>query len=601
MKNNIKPKSSIKHGFFPYTLIFLGLLCVSCKSKDPITLTSNSEIQILTLGDSRVEGGRPTFESYRYELWKNLVTAGIQDFDFIGSIEDDGTFEDFKGLPFDLDHEGTGGATTDYTLEIAQRLAKGGNVGDIVLLGIGGNDLVDEVNTVSQTLENINKIIDVLQSVNENVIIFLEQIAPSRSDFMTPELAAKIDEFNEGILVVAKNQNEPVEGWTQPITTSRVIPVTMGTDWKDEYMADEVHYNEAGGKVIADRYFTAMKRFFGSHGWGYFFGGQETSYSKNGAMIYSSAHDPTHIVKMEDYLVLFGSAVRWSTYKLGSEKWELKGDNMYISGQPKWYTKKSLWAPSIFEHQPGAFRIYHSSVIDEEIHNSRIGFADLYGSPEKGFTFTPAADYLLESENMQQPFGIDPALFIDKEGKHWLVYGSHAKGIYITELDDVTGLLKTNPKDKIWSPDDKRFTNIANYGGGLDENNIEAAYVYNHPDNEYYYLFVNWDVCCSGLDSSYNIKVGRSTSPTGPYLDQDGNDLVDGNGTIFLDANGEILEDDRFVGPGHAGIYRHTDGSFYFSHHFYDRTKLGKPSTAIWNLNWEEGWPVIETHTRVKL
>ena len=81
---------------------------------------------------------------------------------------------------------------------------------------------------------------------------------------------------------------------------------------------------------------------------------------------------------------------------------------------------------------------------------------------------------------------------------------------------------------------------------------------------------LGWDVCCHGVESSYNIRVGRSNSITGPYIDKDGINMVKGGGTVFLDAHGEILGDERFVGPGHAGIYQHTDGKEYFSHHFYD-------------------------------
>ena len=37
---------------------------------------STSKNKILPLGASRVEGARPDFESYRYELWKLLEEGG---------------------------------------------------------------------------------------------------------------------------------------------------------------------------------------------------------------------------------------------------------------------------------------------------------------------------------------------------------------------------------------------------------------------------------------------------------------------------------------------------------------------------------------------
>jgi hypothetical protein len=48
------------------------------------------------------------------------------------------------------------------------------------------------------------------------------------------------------------------------------------------------------------------------------------------------------------------------------------------------------------------------------------------------------------------------------------------------------------------------------------------------------------------------------------------------------------------VGPGHAGIYRHDDGRYYFSHHFYDAASGGAPSLALWHLVWVDGWPRID-------
>jgi len=47
---------------------------------------------------------------------------------------------------------------------------------------------------------------------------------------------------------------------------------------------------------------------------------------------------------------------------------------------------------------------------------------------------------------------------------------------------------------------------------------IEASYIYRH--GNFYYLFVNWGICCRGVESTYEIRVGRSEKITGPYLDK---------------------------------------------------------------------------------
>jgi arabinan endo-1,5-alpha-L-arabinosidase len=318
------------------------------------------------------------------------------------------------------------------------------------------------------------------------------------------------------------------------------------------------------------------------------------------AMIYSGVHDPAQLIEINNQLVLFASAVEWSTYEFGSNNWQLRGDNIYINGNPVWYSGSNLWAPSIFKIDQNNFRLYHSAVTNEDDHQSKIGYTGVNTSSTE-FIFEPTKDFVLESENTEQPFAIDPAVFRDDNNRIWLVYGSHAEGIWMTELDQTTGLLKTNPTDKTWNSSDNRFIEIANYGGQLYENNIEAAYIYNHPENSYYYLFVNWDKCCSGINSTYNVRIGRSLSPTGPFIDKNGTDLISGGGTLFLDANGEILNNERFVGPGHIGIYNHNNGEYFISHHFYDKENNGEASLAIWHLDWENDWPKIDIERKVDL
>jgi hypothetical protein len=92
------------------------LLFVSCnKSTDTSTEENNPSTsinKIMPLGASRVEGDRPQFESYRYEIWKHLVD-GSWDFDYIGTMDDPASYPDYAGLNFDNDHEGRGGWTSE--------------------------------------------------------------------------------------------------------------------------------------------------------------------------------------------------------------------------------------------------------------------------------------------------------------------------------------------------------------------------------------------------------------------------------------------------------------------------------------------------------
>ena len=43
------------------------------------------------------------------------------------------------------------------------------------------------------------------------------------------------------------------------------------------------------------------------------------------------------------------------------------------------------------------------------------------------------------------PRAMDASDFTDFEGRPWIVFGSHAGGIYIAELDPANGRLRQNP------------------------------------------------------------------------------------------------------------------------------------------------------------
>ena len=64
--------------------------------------------KIMPLGASRVQGFSPWFESYRYELWKDLID-GDWEFDYIGTETETGSYPNYEGLAFDPDHQGHGG------------------------------------------------------------------------------------------------------------------------------------------------------------------------------------------------------------------------------------------------------------------------------------------------------------------------------------------------------------------------------------------------------------------------------------------------------------------------------------------------------------
>jgi len=233
----------------------LGIVIVlltfnACNKADDSSLSpqSTSINKILALGASRVEGSRPEFESYRYELWKSLKENNWI-FDFIGTQTDESSYPTFNNMNFDVDHEGRGGWTSGEILNgLSGWLNQTGSADIVLLSSPGGNDALEGL-PYSQAVSNINYIIDILQADNPSVTIILEQMAPGRSDIMTSELTEFFTQMQQEVLNIAANKTT---------TTSSVMTVDMFTGFNDNLLADDVHYNEAGAVFIANRYYTIL-------------------------------------------------------------------------------------------------------------------------------------------------------------------------------------------------------------------------------------------------------------------------------------------------------------------------------------------------------
>ncbi len=115
---------------------------------------------------------------------------------------------------------------------------------------------------------------------------------------------------------------------------------------------------------------------------------------------------------------------------------------------------------------------------------------------------------------------IDPVVTYDNEGNLWMTYGSWSAGIYQLKLDPATGLrdytMTYEDIDNV--SDDYLGYKIA---GGF-YNSGEGAYIL--PAGDYYYLFISY----GNLEASggYNMRVFRSESINGPYVDENGKSSI---------------------------------------------------------------------------
>lgn len=254
---------------------------------------------------------------------------------------------------------------------------------------------------------------------------------------------------------------------------------------------------------------------------------------------------------------------------------------------PDWTTQripgaKGFWAPDIAKVD-GRYRLYYS-VSTFGSKRSAIGLAS---SP----TLDPASpDYEWRDEGLVTASGdadnfnaIDPNFVVDREGRHWLSFGSFWGGIKLIELDKASG----KPLE------DAPLITLAQRGG---EHNhaIEAPFLFER--DGWYYLIVSFDHCCRGSRSDYRMVIGRSRDITGPYFDRQGDAMRDGGGTSLIQA----AEGDRFRGPGHAGHYRTETGRDLLVYHAYDSARKARPTLRIAELVWSrDGWPeahLLETN-----
>jgi arabinan endo-1,5-alpha-L-arabinosidase len=184
----------------------------------------------------------------------------------------------------------------------------------------------------------------------------------------------------------------------------------------------------------------------------------------------------------------------------------------------------------------------------------------------------PAAIGLATSANLAGPWtdqgmivaannAIDPAMLRDGSNL-WLTYGNWQSGVDLIQLNPSTG----------------RRLNTSRWD--LVAGQVEAPYLIKNGTN--YYLFFQRGLCCNGVNSTYYTQVGRSTSITGPYVDKNGNSLLNGGGSTFLPNR-----DGRYIGPGHVGY-----GEGKLTYHFYDGNDNGNAKLRITTLSWSDGWPV---------
>jgi len=289
-------------------------------------------------------------------------------------------------------------------------------------------------------------------------------------------------------------------------------------------------------------------------------------------------HDPS-LIRVANTFYLFSTggllSVRSST---DLAKWSNAG--AIFSALPAWIKTAlgqsitDLWAPDV-SFVNGTYRVYYAGSVFGSNH-SVIGLAtnttldrqnSAYKWVDQGLVIESNASGAKDDWN-----AIDPNAITDADGNWWLVFGSFWSGIKLRRLDDATGKL---------SAVDTKLYGLASHSGG-----IEAPSIVSH--NGYYYLFVSFDTCCKGVDSTYRTMVGRASAITGPYTDAAGKAMLQGNALQLL------AKDGRYIGPGGGTAFRDGDRYFY-AYHYYDGEMNGASELMLRPIEWQNDWPELGT------
>jgi arabinan endo-1,5-alpha-L-arabinosidase len=334
-------------------------------------------------------------------------------------------------------------------------------------------------------------------------------------------------------------------------------------------------------------------------------------------------HDPSGVVIDSGFGFVFSTsygdeggvevrrtAAPVSSVNISSAVWLEHSVVFSIARLPQWLHERhlgpALWAPDVSFHSPTReWRLYYAASSFGS-QRSCIGLAVTMSllRPEWIDRGPVLCSDICSPVGRPSPHAcnaIDPHPIM-AESEAYITFGSFWTGIKMTRLDARTGLLPessgSSPQQHLAAP----LWDVAENFQPDPPRPIEASWLEYDPTSGWYWLFTNWGMCCRGVNSTYNIRVGRSRNVTGPFLDQVGKPMEKGGGTLLLGTQNE------YIGPGQLGLARvgaggiptdgnaDGDGSFagwIASMHYYNGTDAGKPYLRLMNMTSKDGWPIL--------
>jgi arabinan endo-1,5-alpha-L-arabinosidase len=300
----------------------------------------------------------------------------------------------------------------------------------------------------------------------------------------------------------------------------------------------------------------------------------------------SPVHDPATIKEGNTYYV-FSTGGRAGheliPIRTSPDMRTWKAAGFVFDALPEWATReipraRDAWAPDISFYN-GEYHLYYA-VSSFGSGNSAIGLATTRtlnrDSPD--YKWVDRGMVVRSYEGKDDWNAIDPNLVIEDPTHLWLAWGSFWSGIKMRRVDPSTGKLSTTDTTlhALSTRPRERPVNGA----------VEAPFIVRH--GEYWYLFVSFDQCCRGAQSTYHIVVGRSRAITGPYVDKTGKPMTDGGGTVVIEATTPTWR-----GPGHQAILRDGDKDYLFFHAYFGEGRGRGSALQISTILWDNDWPRV--------
>lgn len=236
----------------------------------------------------------------------------------------------------------------------------------------------------------------------------------------------------------------------------------------------------------------------------------------------------------------------------------------------------NIWAPYILEYK-GKYRLYYSvSAFAKQI--SYIGLAES-DSPEGPWELKGCVVKTKEGDVMN---AIDPSIVTNPtNGEQWMHYGSYFGGLQCVQLNPETGLTMKEG--------DQGQLTARRYNG--KKNNIEAPEIIYNPELKQYFLFVSYDP----LMTTYNVRVGRSDRPEGPFVDYSGKDMREETDNFpILTYPYQFRNHPGWAGTAHCCVFTGKDGKYYMAHQARLRPENHMMDLHVREIFWTaDGWPAV--------